>query len=283
MTHLKIRLNRLCRLIALGAFLVAPLNAHAQRYRPKPAKLLSQEALMRLGGELRPYVVSILRRGHSRRGITTLGSLEREGRGLRLTDHVILTADEWLTPSPQERAVTLEVRCLSVNTSRTHRAQARPSRRSTTSSSSVSASIFARSREDGWALLKLSAALGEHVECERPQGELLTQLKTLPKVDEVSKEPHLYASLRGYTVSQESRLPLALSVSGKASEPLNFYWLVSGRYLPGAPIFDQRGRWRSLVAGIGRGALDPILGPSQSLILPWDALNNALKAARNSL
>ena len=236
------------------------MNTFAQTYRPRPARLMSQHQRYALDQRMRPHVVTIARKGKTRRGIRTLNSPVQFGEGLRLTSQLVLTADQWLDISPHESAYTVKVWC-----GRTHEPLG-----------AITGKVSKRSQSDGWALLVLQHPLN----CGSSSQDLLQRMHTLAEVNPETGEPHLYSGQRLYALEAPPLMTSPLDIQGKAPGAFAFYWLISGRLLPGTPLFDQEGHWRTLSAGISRQVLDVSLTSSQSLTLPVDAHQNALKEAR---
>lgn len=253
------------RLVLWGLLITRGVDASAQTYRPAPARLLSRQDMRSLAELIAPHVVTISRQGIARRGVRTLSSLAQQGGGLKLTSRLVVTADQWLMPSHHERGVRLELSC-----------QRPPS--ADRSRRPIFGEIVERSPEDGWVLIRSTRAL--HCGADRRASSLIDAPDLSAEEDAKTPEPHLYASQRLYALEVAPLLLSPLTIQGEATGALRFYWLVTGRLRPGIPLFDRHGRWRTISAGINRAALDASLSTSQSLALPFDALQNAIKAAR---
>jgi hypothetical protein len=203
----------------------------------------------------------INRESVTRQGITTLVSPVTRGGGLKLTSKLVLTADQWLITSPHEQAIKLKIGCAR------DQSVTRP----------VSGEVLKRSAKAGWTLIKLHDTLS----CDSSQPELLDTLNISNKSDPETQEPHLYAGRRVYALEEAPLVVSPLTIQGQPTGAFAFYWLTTGRLLPGTPLFDQEGHFRTLSAGLSRHILDISLSTSQSLTLPLEALQGALKAARS--
>jgi hypothetical protein len=204
--------------------------------------LLSSAQLQRLGKQLKSHIIDVQRTGYAAKGYHFPQDRIDVGRGVLITEHLILTSAHWLDLRTDESNFSIEVKCLGhINM--------------------IKAKVIEISKKEGWAILNSPSPLS----CQ-----------PAPTVSNMT-DPSFYIGKSLYFYEAYPHLPAKLTMSGIAPSPMQFYWLLTGRVFNGSPLFDHKGRLVTVAVMADIRTQNVNL---YSLILPSESISSALNKIR---
>lgn len=218
--------------------------------QPKVGYLLNETSLIRLQREISNQHLDLTIRTQPRSGYRFVGERVRVGRALVINPQLILTSAHLLTLSADESSLTIQVSCPTVS---------RPIE-------STLGEIDKMSLKKGWALISIKDTL----KCTlvRENGPNLIHSKS---------DQSLYAGLHLYAYEAPPKRPARITLIGKATAPMNYYWRAAGQLPAGTPLFDERGSMVTFVSQVHYNINTQV---NESLILPIVALQSLPSSIR---
>jgi hypothetical protein len=204
--------------------------------------LLSSTQLQTLGKQLKSHIIEVQRTGYAAKGYHFPQDRIDVGRGVLITEHLILTSAHWLDLRTDESTFSIEVKCLGhINM--------------------IKAEVIEISKKEGWVILNSSSSLS----CQ--------PAPTMSNMTNAS----FYIGKNLYFYEAYPHLPAKLTMSGIAPSPMQFYWLLTGRVFNGSPLFDHKGRLVTVAVMADIRTQDVNL---YSLVLPSKSIGSALNKIR---
>lgn len=232
--------------IALLSLSWAPRLSAAPRAQLERA--LGQAEREALYTRISPQVAEVHRAPIYPQGVHPVGARDSLGRGLWLTEGLLLTAEAWLARSPAERAVSLSV--TKGHTRSPHDATTRLS---------DPLELLYHSPKTGLALLFSPAALSQ-----LPPSERLRLARRLLSQRIEDSPAQLSAPRTLWALTDDSHKATPVMLVGRGAGAEAYYWTLSAPMRWGDPLFDAEGRWVSVACAHGR-------------LLPPEALRDFVK------